>query len=155
MVTGRLILKFLLNCRIEICDAAKPNKSLDASGGSAFLNLPKAAEGALIRAAASTQTLDASRGLARSATKESHETCNSGISQVTFILIEGENMSDKSMSKTAKVAIALAIIAGLLALSRALYNYTQNGKLDIGKIALGIGIPCLMYAIVKSAASGK
>ena len=64
-------------------------------------------------------------------------------------------MSDKSMSKTAKVAIALAIIASLLALSRALYNYTQNGKLDIGKIALGIGIPCLMYAIVKSAASGK
>ena len=62
-------------------------------------------------------------------------------------------MSDKRMSKTGKIAIALAIIAGLLALSRAIYNYTQNGKLDIGKIALGIGIPCLMYAIVKSAAS--
>jgi hypothetical protein len=62
-------------------------------------------------------------------------------------------MSDKSMSKTGKVAIVLAIIAGLLALSRALYNYTQNGKWDIGKIALGIGIPCLMYALMKSAAS--
>jgi hypothetical protein len=74
---------------------------------------------------------------------------------MSHTLIEGENMSDKSMSKTGKVAIALAIIAGLLALSRALYNYTQNGKLDIGKIALGIGIPCLIYAIVKSAASGK
>jgi hypothetical protein len=64
-------------------------------------------------------------------------------------------MSDQSMSKTGKVAIALAIIAGLLALSRALYNYAQNGQLDVGKIALGIGIPCLMYAIVRSAASGK
>jgi hypothetical protein len=32
------------------------NKSLDASGGGAFLNLIDAAEGALIRAAASTQT---------------------------------------------------------------------------------------------------
>jgi hypothetical protein len=64
-------------------------------------------------------------------------------------------MSDKSITKTAKVAIALAIIAGLLALSRALYNYTQNGKWDIGKIALGIGIPCLMYAIMKSAMSKK
>jgi hypothetical protein len=64
-------------------------------------------------------------------------------------------MSDKSMSKTAKVAVALAIVAGLLALSRALYNYSQTGKWDIGKIALGIGIPCLMYAIVKSAASGE
>ena len=64
-------------------------------------------------------------------------------------------MSDKSMSKTSKVAIALAIIAGLLALSRALYNYTQNGKLDIGKIALGIAIPCLMYAMVKSTSSTR
>jgi hypothetical protein len=33
-----------------------PNKSLDASGGSVFRNLLGAAEGALIRAAASTQT---------------------------------------------------------------------------------------------------
>ncbi len=35
----------------------KPNKSLDASGGSVFRNLLGAAEGALIRAAASTQPL--------------------------------------------------------------------------------------------------
>jgi hypothetical protein len=33
------------------------NKSLDASGGSVFLNLLGAAKGALIRAAASTQPL--------------------------------------------------------------------------------------------------
>jgi len=36
---------------------ALPNKSLDASGGSVFLNLLGAAQGALMRAAASTQTL--------------------------------------------------------------------------------------------------
>src|SRR5436309_14920784 len=35
-----------------------PNKSLDASGGSVFLNLLGAADGALIRAAASTQPFD-------------------------------------------------------------------------------------------------
>jgi hypothetical protein len=35
-----------------------PNKSLDASGGSVFRNLLGAAKGALIRAAASTQTFD-------------------------------------------------------------------------------------------------
>src|SRR6266571_8441007 len=35
----------------------RPNNSLDASGGSVFLNLLGAAKGALIRAAASTQTL--------------------------------------------------------------------------------------------------
>ena len=38
----------------------KPNNSLNASGGSAFLNLLGAAEGALVRAAASTQPLDRS-----------------------------------------------------------------------------------------------
>jgi hypothetical protein len=64
-------------------------------------------------------------------------------------------MTDKSMSKAGKVAVALAIIAGLLALSRALYNYAHNGKVDFGKIALGIAIPCLIYVIVKSAAAGK
>jgi hypothetical protein len=36
---------------------AAPNNSLDASGGSAFLNLFGAAQGALIRAAASTPPL--------------------------------------------------------------------------------------------------
>ncbi len=64
-------------------------------------------------------------------------------------------MLDESISKTGKVAIALAIIAGVLALSRALYNYTQSGEWDIGKIALGIGIPCLIYALMKSAATKK
>jgi hypothetical protein len=64
-------------------------------------------------------------------------------------------MSDKTMSKTSKVAIALGIIAGLLALSRAVYNYNQNGQWDIGKVAIGIGIPCLIYAIAKSADSRK
>jgi len=36
---------------------ATPNKSLDASGGSVILNLLGAAQGVLIRAAASTQPL--------------------------------------------------------------------------------------------------
>jgi len=35
-----------------------PNKSLDASGGGVFLNWHGTAKGALIRAAASTQTFD-------------------------------------------------------------------------------------------------
>ena len=36
----------------------RSNKSLDASGGSVFLNLLSAAQGALIRAAALTQPFD-------------------------------------------------------------------------------------------------
>jgi hypothetical protein len=46
------------NLRVRNGDA--PNKSLDASGGSVFRNLLRAAEGALIRAAASTQTFGGS-----------------------------------------------------------------------------------------------
>jgi hypothetical protein len=64
-------------------------------------------------------------------------------------------MFDESISKTGRIAIVLAIIAGVLAVSRALYNYTQSGEWDIGKLALGIGIPCLMYAIVKGSASKR
>lgn len=64
-------------------------------------------------------------------------------------------MSNESVGKAGKIAIALAIIAGLLAISRAIYNYTESGEWDIGKIAIGIGIPCLIYAIVKSTASKK
>src|SRR5947209_5869998 len=40
-----------------LLDNAADNTSLDASGGSVFRNLLSAAKGALIRAAASTQTL--------------------------------------------------------------------------------------------------
>jgi hypothetical protein len=64
-------------------------------------------------------------------------------------------MANQSISKTGKVAIALAIIAGVLSIGRAIYNYTQHGELDIVKLVLGIGIPAMIYVIVKSAASGK
>src|SRR6266566_3709663 len=43
--------------RISAVAGGMPPKSLDASGGSVFLNLLGAAKGALIRAAASTQPL--------------------------------------------------------------------------------------------------
>ena len=44
----------------NVVSALPPNKSLDASGGSVFLNLLGVAEGALIRAGASTQPLGGS-----------------------------------------------------------------------------------------------
>lgn len=64
-------------------------------------------------------------------------------------------MSNQSISKAGKLAIALAVIAGVLAVSRVIYNYTKHGEVDLGKLALGIGIPILIYVIVKSSASGK
>src|SRR5436305_1762431 len=47
---------YYLNMPSRICRHHRPNKSLDASGGSVFRNLLGTAEGALLRAAASTQT---------------------------------------------------------------------------------------------------
>jgi SpoU rRNA methylase family enzyme len=64
-------------------------------------------------------------------------------------------VSNRSIGTVGKIAIALAVIAGVLSLSRAIYNYTQHGEVDFGKIALGIGMPILIYVIVKGAASGK
>jgi hypothetical protein len=75
--------------------------------------------------------------------------------QTLIVILEEENVANQSISKAGKIAIMVAIIAGALSLSRAIYNYTQHGEVDIVKIALGIGIPCVMYVIVKSAASGK
>jgi len=46
-------------CHDALTLTAKPNKSLDASGGGVFRNLLGAAQGALIRAAASTPPLGA------------------------------------------------------------------------------------------------
>src|ERR1700694_2314465 len=75
--------------------------------------------------------------------------------QTLVFIWEEKMMANRNINKAGKVAIVLAVIAGVLSLSRAIYNYTQLGDLDIIKIALGIGIPGLMYALVKSAPAGK
>ena len=59
-------------------------------------------------------------------------------------------MAKQSISMAGKIAIALAVIAGLLSLSRAGYLYNQNGEVDVAKIALGLGIPALIFVVVKS-----
>lgn len=59
-------------------------------------------------------------------------------------------MANQGTSKNGRIAIALGIVAGVLSISRAVYTYSQHGELDTGKIALGIGIPCLVYVLVKT-----
>jgi hypothetical protein len=49
-----------------------------------------------------------------------------------------------------KIALALAVLAGLLALTNVVLTYRSTGELDYGKIALAIGVPVLFYAILKS-----
>ena len=59
-------------------------------------------------------------------------------------------MAEQSIIMAGKVAIALAVIAGLLSLARAVQLYNQNGEVDVAKIALGLGIPALIFVVVKS-----
>ena len=59
-------------------------------------------------------------------------------------------MAEQSISMAGKIAIALAIIAGLISLARAAYLCGQNGEIDVTKIALGLGVPALFFVLVKS-----
>ena len=64
-------------------------------------------------------------------------------------------MAEHNISTAGKVAIALAIFAGLLSVSNAIYNYVEHRELNIIKIAAGIGVPFLFYAIVKTSSRAK
>ena len=59
-------------------------------------------------------------------------------------------MAEQTTSKAGKIAMILAIIASLLSLTRAAYLYSQTGEVDVAKIALGLGIPALIFVVVKS-----
>ncbi len=61
-------------------------------------------------------------------------------------------MAEHSISMAGKIAIVLAVIAGLLSLARAAYLYNQDGEVDVAKIALGLGIPALIFVLMKSTA---
>jgi len=60
-------------------------------------------------------------------------------------------MSDRKIGVAGRIAIGLAIVAGLLSLSRAFLAYSRTGAVDVGKVALSLGVPVLIIVIVKSA----
>ena len=64
-------------------------------------------------------------------------------------------MSEQGTGRTGQIAIALAVIAAVLALSAALVKYIRFGEVDIAPIAAGIAIPAVIISIVKSRSSGK
>jgi hypothetical protein len=59
-------------------------------------------------------------------------------------------MAEQSISMAGKIAIALAVIGSLIALARAAYLYNQTGEGDVAEIALGVGVPALIFVLVKS-----
>jgi hypothetical protein len=58
-------------------------------------------------------------------------------------------------TRTNQIAIILAIIAGVLALSAALIKYVRFGEIDIAPIAAGIVIPAIVISTVKARGSNK
>ena len=60
-------------------------------------------------------------------------------------------MTEQAISKVGKIAIGLAIIGGLIALTRAALLYSRTGEVDVAEIALGLGVPAFFYVLVSSA----
>lgn len=51
------------------------------------------------------------------------------------------------------LAIGLAVLGGIIALANEAFSYRRGEPLDWGHIALAVGVPLIMYSIVRSAAS--
>jgi len=60
-------------------------------------------------------------------------------------------MGDDRISRTGWVAIGLALLGSLVALVMEAVRYSRSGLVDWGHVALGFGVPILMYAIVRGA----
>jgi hypothetical protein len=59
-------------------------------------------------------------------------------------------MVEESTSRAGRIAIVLAVIAAVLALSAALIKYIRFGEIDIATVAGGIVIPAIVISTVKS-----
>ena len=64
-------------------------------------------------------------------------------------------MSESGTSRASQIAIVLAVIAAVLALSAVLIRYVRYGEVDIRTLAAGIVIPALVISIAKSRSSKK
>jgi hypothetical protein len=60
-------------------------------------------------------------------------------------------MSDDRISRIGWLAIGLALVGSLVALVMQAVRYRRSGVVDWGQVALGFGVPILMYAIIRGA----
>jgi hypothetical protein len=60
-------------------------------------------------------------------------------------------MADDRISRIGWLTIGLAIVGSLVALASEALRYSRSGVVEWGHVALGIGVPILMYAIVRGA----
>ena len=64
-------------------------------------------------------------------------------------------MTNQTAGKWNKLALVLGLIACVLALSAALVRYVRFGEVDVTKIAAGIFIAAVIYALTRQSNSRK
>ena len=63
-------------------------------------------------------------------------------------------MAGHGISPGGRLAIGLAILGSLIALANQALRYRSGDGVDWGHVALALGVPILMYGIVKGASEG-
>jgi high-affinity Fe2+/Pb2+ permease len=63
-------------------------------------------------------------------------------------------MARGQISRGGWLAIALGVIGGLIALANVIVGYQRSGDIAWGKLALAIGVPILIYAMVSGRRNG-
>ena len=61
-------------------------------------------------------------------------------------------MAAAGAARVGVIAVALAVIGGILALVNEAVRYSRTGGVDWGHVALAVGVPALMYALVRRGA---
>lgn len=63
-------------------------------------------------------------------------------------------MASGRISRGGWLAIALGLAGGLIALANVIVGYQRSGDIAWGKLALAIGVPILIYAMVSGRRDG-
>ena len=61
-------------------------------------------------------------------------------------------MATARLGRAGVVAVTLAMIGSVVVLANEVVGYRATGGVDWGDVALAVGVPALMYAIVRGAA---
>jgi len=57
-------------------------------------------------------------------------------------------VAGRRITRGGRLAIGLGVVGGLLALANAIVRYQRSGEIDWGRVALAIGVPSFIYAVV-------
>jgi hypothetical protein len=65
---------------------------------------------------------------------------------------ERDAVQVRRLSRVGRLAIALAVLGGIVAVVSEILSYRRSGTVDWEPVALALGVPLLIYVIVRSAA---